>query len=89
MTFRIDQDALASSIQAIIAKVLQIDVRELVPDMRLKDQGLDSLHLLFLIDALESAFHIKLIGAHLEVDDFRSVDSIATLLNQTHQPGGN
>jgi len=89
MSPQTDRELPASRVKAIIARILQIDVRDLVPEQSLKDQGLDSLGLLFLIDELEAEFEIKLIGEELEAEHFKSADSIASLLNDNHQVGGN
>lgn len=40
--------------------------------------------LLFLIDALESRFDVRLVGENLGPNDFRSVDSICRLLGGDH-----
>lgn len=84
-----DKELLACSVKAIIARVLQIAVQDLVPEKSLKDQGLDSLNLLFLIDELEAEFNIKLIGEELEVEHFKSANSITSLLNDNYQVSGN
>jgi acyl carrier protein len=89
MNARIDQDMLSARVKAIIAGVLQIDVQDLVAEKSLKDQGLDSLCLLFLIDELEAEFEIRLIGEELEVEHFKSANSITSLLNDNYQVSGN
>lgn len=81
--------ALVSQVRAIIARVLQIDVQDVDPEKNLKDQGLDSLCLLFLIDELEAEFDIKLIGEALEVEDFKSAGTISSLLTNNYQVIGN
>ncbi|AXV83813.1 acyl carrier protein [Ralstonia solanacearum] len=76
---------LAADVRAIAAEVLEIDARAVDAGKSLRDQGLDSLRLLFLIDRLESRFDIRLVGENLSPDDFRSVDSICRLLKGDHE----
>lgn len=88
MTPQTDKEPLAGRVKAIIARVLRIDVQDLVADKSLKDQGLDSLGLLFLLDELEAEFDIKLIGEQLEAGHFKSAHSITSLLNDNYLAGG-
>ncbi|AXV79185.1 MULTISPECIES: acyl carrier protein [Ralstonia solanacearum species complex] len=76
---------LAADVRAIAAEVLEIDAGAVDAGKSLRDQGLDSLRLLFLIDRLESRFDIRLVGENLSPDDFRSVDSICRLLKGDHE----
>ncbi|WCM91941.1 acyl carrier protein [Acidovorax sp. NCPPB 2350] len=75
---------LAADVGAMAAEVLEIDAGAVDAGRSLRDQGLDSLKLLFLIDKLEGRFGIKLVGENLSPDDFRSVDSICQLLRGHH-----
>ncbi|MEF9415284.1 MULTISPECIES: acyl carrier protein [Ralstonia solanacearum species complex] len=79
-----DPPQLAAEVRAIAAGVLEIDADAVDTGKSLRDQGLDSLKLLFLIDALESRFDVRLVGENLGPNDFRSVDSICRLLGGDH-----
>lgn len=78
-----DPPQLAAEVRAIAAGVLEIGADAVDTGKSLRDQGLDSLKLLFLIDALESRFDVRLVGENLGPNDFRSVDSICRLLGAT------
>ncbi|CBJ40397.1 acyl carrier protein [Ralstonia solanacearum species complex bacterium KE056] len=79
-----DPPQLAAEVRAIAAEVLEIGTDAVDTGKSLRDQGLDSLKLLFLIDALESRFDVRLVGENLGPNDFRSVDSICRLLGDDH-----
>lgn len=70
-------------IAALASDVLERPISASMLDVNLIDLGLDSLKLLFLIDRLESAFGITLIGDGLKLEDFASIHSITQLLRTT------
>ena len=72
---------LTSTIQDLIARKLAIRVTSPDADL-LADNVLDSVTLVQLILQLEQHFNIRIELGELEIDDFRSIDSIAALVQR-------
>lgn len=72
---------LNGAIQDLIARKLAIQVTSRDRDL-LADGVLDSVALVQLILQLEQRFNIRIELSELEIDDFRSLDSIAALVRK-------